>query len=207
MSPPAGRINAVTTTAAHRQRRFLLSLLTLLTLLGIAFGPTIDASASTRSVAETRVRAIDTPTPALVATTSPPSPTAVGISGLQLRQLVSATGVATNSEQLSLFDADDFLAPGARRSAQFGENWQTASLDDALRQHVGSNPSVSYSGQKTTVTGANGTEVIIDQAGGYFRIRGSDGVYRMLDGSPVPANVPIIKPGGSTMSGVPKDVR
>ena len=97
MSPPAGRINAVTTTAAHRQRRFLLSLLTLLTLLGIAFGPTIDASASTRSVAETRVRAIDTPTPALVATTSPPSPTAVGISGLQLRQLVPATGVATNS--------------------------------------------------------------------------------------------------------------
>ena len=97
MSLSAGRIKAVATTGTYRQRTFALSLLTLLTLTGIAFGPTIDASASTRPAAETRVRAIDTPTPALVAATSPPSLTAVGSSGLQIRQFVSATGVATNS--------------------------------------------------------------------------------------------------------------
>jgi hypothetical protein len=68
---------------------------------------------------------------------------------------------------------------------------------------------VSYSGQKTILTNnSTGTEVIMHNAGGYYRISGADGTYRMLDGSTVPANVPILKPcGGSAQAGVPKDVR
>jgi len=88
----------VTTTAACRQRTLLLSLLTLLTLVGaIGLGPTIDASASTHPAAQTRVRAIDHPTTAVVGAEQPGSSTTVGVSGLHLRQLVSATGVATEA--------------------------------------------------------------------------------------------------------------
>jgi len=98
VSVPAGRIATVTTATAHQKRGLLLSLLTLLTLISaIGFGPAIDASASTRAAAETRVRAIDTPTTALVAARDLGSSTGAGVSSVWLRQLVSATGVATNS--------------------------------------------------------------------------------------------------------------
>jgi len=75
---PAGRIAAVTTTAAHQKRWLLLSLLTLLTLAGAFLAPAVDASASTRVGVETRVRAIDTPTTALVAAHDRSSSTPVG---------------------------------------------------------------------------------------------------------------------------------
>jgi len=101
----------VTTTTAHRQRRFLLSLLTLLTLAGATFGPTIDASATTRPTAETRVRANNHPTAALVATDSHASSTGVRVSGPDLRQSVSATGVATEAV------VDDLAAAANRASA------------------------------------------------------------------------------------------
>lgn len=88
----------MTTTGGHRQRGILLSLLTLLTLISaIGFGPTDHASASTSVATETRVRAFGTPTPALVAADSAASSTIVGVSGVLLRQLVSATGVATEA--------------------------------------------------------------------------------------------------------------
>lgn len=69
------------------------------------------ASAATSVGAETRVRAIDHPTPALVEAASTETPAGVGVSGVRLRQLVSATGVVTNT-------ADDFvdLASPARRT-------------------------------------------------------------------------------------------
>jgi hypothetical protein len=120
-----------------------------------------------------------------------------------------ATPATEAGEQLSLFDANEYTAGGAGRAAEHGGNWQTADLGDAVRAHGGPNPRVSYSGEKTMLTNAaSGTEVIIDNAGGYFRVRGADGVYRMLDGSPVPANVPILKPGGgSSLAGVPKAIR
>ena len=98
MSVPDGRIAAVTTTAAHQKRGFLLSLLTLLTLAGAILATPVDASASTRVAAETRVRANDHPTAALVAANTAGSPHGVGVASVWLRQLVSATGVATNSE-------------------------------------------------------------------------------------------------------------
>jgi len=88
----------MTTTTEHRHRGFLLSLLTLLTLVGtIGFGPAVDASASTRPAAETRVRAIAAPATDLVAASDLGSSTAVRVSDPDLRQQASATGVATNS--------------------------------------------------------------------------------------------------------------
>lgn len=88
----------MTTTAAHRQRGLLLSLLTLLTILGaIGFGPAADASAPTRVAAETRVRAIDHPGPVLVGRVDAASSTGVGVSSVRLQQLVSATGVSTEA--------------------------------------------------------------------------------------------------------------
>jgi hypothetical protein len=92
------RIVVVTTTAAHRQRGFLRSLLTLLTLLGaIGFGPAVDASASTGGAAETRVRAFDTPTAMLAGRVDAASSTTVRVSSVPLRQQLSATGVATEA--------------------------------------------------------------------------------------------------------------
>ena len=106
----------MTTTAACRQRTLLLSLLTLLTLVGaIGLGPTIDASASTHPAAQTRVRAIDHPTTAVVGAEQPGSSTTVGVSGLHLRQLVSATGVATETAGgLSPVAARDVYLAGER---------------------------------------------------------------------------------------------
>jgi len=97
VSVPAGRIVTVTTASGHRQRGFLLSLLTLLTLAGAFLAPAVDASASTRVGIETRVRAIDTPTTALVGRVDAASSTTVGVSGLPLRQQASATGAATEA--------------------------------------------------------------------------------------------------------------
>jgi len=180
VSPPAGRINAVTTTAAHRQRRFLLSLLTLLTLLGATFGPTIDASATTRPTAETRVRAISHPTAALVATTSPPSPTAVGISGLQLRQLVSATGVATEA---GAGLGDDALAY-ATRAEKLDHIFVPKHNLDPLVQQLGGREAVveqMLSGVKG-LTPASGTfEIPVTISGQTVVVRGAvvNGVVKL----------------------------
>ena len=95
MSVPDERIVTMATVTAHRQRGFLLSLLTLLTLLGAIFTSPVDVSASTHPAAETRVRAFDTPTAVLVGRVDAASSTTVGVSSVRLRQLVSATGVAT----------------------------------------------------------------------------------------------------------------
>lgn len=112
MSVPAGRIVAVTTTSGHRQRGFLLSLLTLLTLLGAILATPVDASASTRAAAETRVRANDTPTTALVAARDLGSSTVAGVSDVRLRQEASATGVATNSADDVAGLADEAFGAG-----------------------------------------------------------------------------------------------
>ncbi len=51
----------MTTASRHQKRGFLLSLLTLLSLVGAFLGPPVDASASTRVAAGTRARAIEDP--------------------------------------------------------------------------------------------------------------------------------------------------
>ena len=61
MSVADASLEPVTTTSRHQKRGFLLSLLTLLSLVGAFLGPPVDASASTRVAAETRVRAIEDP--------------------------------------------------------------------------------------------------------------------------------------------------
>jgi hypothetical protein len=138
VSPTDERINAVTTTSGHRHRGLLLSLLTLLTLLGATLATPVDASASTRVAAETRVRAIDTPTTALIAARDLGSSTGAGVSSVWLRQQASATGVATNS-------ADDVLRLGTKDSwgklntlddhfARHGADFGATSADDYARQ-------------------------------------------------------------------------
>jgi hypothetical protein len=98
---------------------------------------------------------------------------------------------------------------GAARAAKWGSNWQEASLSKTVGEVAGPNPVVTSTAQKTIYTNpTTGTQVIYDRAGNYFRIADGNGQYLMLNGQPVPANVPILKPGGgSAMSGVPKDVR
>ena len=124
----------MTTTGGHQQRALVLSLLTLLTAVsGVAFGPTIDASATTCPATGTRVRAIDHPTSALVAAGEPASPVLVGDSGPDLGQLVSATGVATNSAgQFGMHTADDLAASAA--GAGTGEYFAAG---HALTKHAG----------------------------------------------------------------------
>jgi hypothetical protein len=75
----------------------LLSLLTFLTVIGATIAMASAGSVSTRPGAESRVRAIATLTGVLVGPRGPRSSTGVGVSGLHLRQVVSATGVATNA--------------------------------------------------------------------------------------------------------------
>lgn len=97
MSVADASLEPVTTTSRHQKRGFLLSLLTLLSLVGAFLGPPVDASASTRVAAETRVRAIDHPGPVLVGRVDAASSTGVGVSSVRLQQLVSATGVSTEA--------------------------------------------------------------------------------------------------------------
>jgi hypothetical protein len=83
-----------------RQRPSLLSLPMLLAaILTIAVAgitaPAVDASAPTSPTAETRVRALDHVTRIAVGHPPPATPVSVGVPGVPLRQLVSATGVAT----------------------------------------------------------------------------------------------------------------
>lgn len=130
VSPPAGRINAVTTTSGHRQRTLLLSPLTMLTLVGATLVAPVDASVSTRPAAQTRVRAIDHPTTAVVGAEQSGSSTTVGVSGLHLRRLVSATGVATEEVANSL----NLQSGGAAANTSVG---QFGSGEDALSQAAG----------------------------------------------------------------------
>ncbi len=62
---------AATTPAGHRQRGFLLSLLTLLALVGAFLVSPFDVSASTKVGVETRVRAIDSMVAVPVGCTDP----------------------------------------------------------------------------------------------------------------------------------------
>ncbi len=84
-------------TATTHQRRPSVAVLVVAVLvaLGALFAPA--ASASTGVGPETRVRAFDHPTAALVGRVGLGSSTAVGVSGPSLRQQASATGNATEA--------------------------------------------------------------------------------------------------------------
>jgi len=102
---------------------------------------------------------------------------------------------------------------GANRAAKYSSNWQRASLRDTVRRFAGDNPVVQTTASGKTIykNGQTGIQVVYDNAGNYFRIENTkaSGVNRYLDlnGNPIPANVPLIKPGRTTQTGVPSDVR
>jgi hypothetical protein len=58
-----------------------------------------------------------------------------------------------------------------------------------------------------------GMQVVYDVEGGYFRIENPNASsyadrYLDLNGNPIPANVPLLRPDGTySMVGVPRDVR
>ena len=130
MSVADASLEPVTTTSRHQKRGFLLSLLTLLSLVGAFLGPPVDASASTRVAAETRVRAIGDSAAALVAADGRTSSTSVAVSSRSLRRLVSATGVATEEVANSL----NLQSGGAAANTSVG---QFGSGEDALSQAAG----------------------------------------------------------------------
>ncbi len=84
-----------TATARHPRPGVAVWVLAVLVALTGLFAPA--ASAATSTGPETRVRAIHHPDPASVGRVDVGSSTGVGVSRLHLRQLVSATGVATNT--------------------------------------------------------------------------------------------------------------
>ena len=103
----------------------------------------------------------------------------------------------------------NILNKGAQIAARFSSNWKSASLKETIKRIAGDNPTI-----KTTTTGKvryinpnNGTEVVYDTTGNYFRVRSSAGQYVGEFGKAIPDNVPIIKAGKTTQTGVPKDVR
>lgn len=89
---------------------------------------------------------------------------------------------------------------GAARAAQFGEHWQSLSLDDAVSR-LGSPDElvakVSESGQKIVFTNTRtGQSVVYDPQGNYFRLQDANGVYLGADGLPVTNKVPVLGPDG-----------
>lgn len=102
---------------------------------------------------------------------------------------------------------------GFQRAGQFQQNWQPASLQDAVDRIAGENPIPEQTGSgKMTFTNPNtGLRVVYDIAGDYFRVENpagrGPGQYLDQFGAPVPTNVPLVKPGGSTQTGVPPGVR
>ncbi len=166
----------MTTTAAHLKRGFLLSLLTLLTLLGAFLVSPVDASASTRDAAETRVRAIDHPAAALVELVDPAPPTGVGVSGDHLRQVVSATRVVTNSASDVLLNSSKQLQAKFKHASDFGvagdySKANATNFSRALNQHINSSSVTkiagTYRGNPVThyLDPATGLNVIVDHSG------------------------------------------
>ena len=88
-----------TVTNHPRRRGVVVWVFTVLLALGGLLGPAVSAAAGVGP--ETRVRASDHPGPGLVGRVDLESSTTVGVSDPDLRQVVSATGVATNSAGLS----------------------------------------------------------------------------------------------------------
>jgi filamentous hemagglutinin len=108
---------------------------------------------------------------------------------------------------------DPLTSGGARRAAQFGENWQSASLKETVGTVAGDSPVVSPapSGKVIYTNPDTGLRVVYDPAGNYFRVENPAlaGELRYMDqfGKPTPKNVPLVKPGRTTQTGVPPDVR
>ena len=85
----------------------------------------------------------------------------------------------------------------------------TGTIDELLGTEV---TVVSTASGKTIYSSASATlQVVADNSGGYFRVENTAaaGINRYVSqsGNAIPANVPLLGPGGTTMIGVPLDVR
>jgi len=75
--------------------------------------------------------------------------------------------------QLSNYGQLPFLTPGGQyRANQYSQNWQQASLSNAIREHTGTNPRIYTSGSQKTIyeNSKTGRQVVYDRSGNYFRI-------------------------------------
>jgi hypothetical protein len=96
----------------HRRQRLLTLVVGFIVAI---FGLTTvtTAAASDRTDPETRVRDFSSAATTIVAANATVSPAHAGFPRPEPARFVSATGVVTNNgEQLSLFDADDYIAKG-----------------------------------------------------------------------------------------------
>ncbi|GKS77164.1 hypothetical protein AVME950_19730 [Acidovorax sp. SUPP950] len=104
-------------------------------------------------------------------------------------------------------------AAGAARAAKYNAFQQGVSLNDTISLIGGDKPTISYttSGKTIYANPSTGLQVVYDNAGNYFRVENTNviGPLRYTDqfGNPIPANVPLVKPSGTTQTGVPSDVR
>lgn len=105
-------------------------------------------------------------------------------------------------------------AAGAGRAQRFGSNWQGASLKETVKRIAGDNPIIqkTKSGKILYRNPQSGLQVVYDQPGNYFRVENPNATAvaaRYLDqfGKEIPANVSVIRPRGTTQTGVPQDVR
>ena len=105
------------------------------------------------------------------------------------------------------------VAGGAARAEQFAANWPSASMTGTIDELLGTEVTVvSTASGKTIYSSASATlQVVADNSGGYFRVENTAaaGINRYVSqsGNAIPANVPLLGPGGTTMIGVPLDVR
>lgn len=63
-------------------------------------------------------------------------------------------------------------AAGAARAAEFSHNWQRASLQKAIQRHAGPDATswTTKTGKTIIENPSTGRQVVVDNAGGYFRI-------------------------------------
>lgn len=79
----------------------------------------------------------------------------------------------TRLNQLSNFGQLSFTNLGGQyRANQYSQNWQVASLSNAVREHAGTNPRIYTFGSQKTIyeNSVTGRQVIYDRSGNYFRI-------------------------------------
>jgi hypothetical protein len=106
-----------------------------------------------------------------------------------------------------------FNTAGAARAAKYNAFQQGVSLNDTVSLIAGENPVVSYTTSGKTIYANPNTslQVVFDNAGNYLRVENTSitGPLRYTDqfGKSIPANVPLVKPSGTTQIGVPSDVR
>lgn len=162
MLPTSTMETAASNTSSRRRRPgALVSVLAVVLALAGIWAPA--ASAATGVGPETRVRAIDHPTVALIGRGDLGSSTGVRVSGPDIRRFVSATGVATNSVGNVGLEGNDL----AKAAATWRRATGTTDGNYAVFE-VADGDGFRYLGSQNVPGGAHSERVIRDQlaAGG-----------------------------------------